>query len=205
MTSRRCEFGPVEIAYDDAVLVPRAWTLAQSRWAAALLQALPEGPVLELCAGAGQIGLVVAVETGRELVQVDVDARACAHARRNAEDAGATSDVRCGDLRGALEPGERFPLVLADPPYVPTDEVEQLPDDPRQAIDGGPDGLDLARTCLEVAAAHLLDDGVVLLQLRSAAQAGLIRPAAAEHGLETLEVRTVGDAGALVLLGRRRR
>lgn len=202
MTQRHTRFGPVEIVYDDAVLVPRPWTIEQSRWAAALLPDLPDGPVLELCAGAGQIGLVVAVETGRALVQVDVDPRACDFARGNAERAGVGSDVRCGDLRRALTGDERFPLVLADPPYVPSEDVEALSDDPKDAIDGGADGLDIARTCIEVAGAHLLDGGLVLLQLRSSEQADLLRPEAVDHGLEVAEVRTVGTSGALVLLRR---
>lgn len=200
MTQRRSPFGPIEISYDDAVLVPRQWTLEQSRWAGVLLEDLPEGPVLELCAGAGQIGLVVAVETGRALVQVDVDPRACSHARRNAEEAGVASDVRCGDLRQVLRADERFPLVLADPPYIPSDDVEALPDDPEAAIDGGADGLDVARTCIGLAADHLLEGGRVLLQLASSEQAERLGPATAEHGLQVVEVRTVADAGTLVLL-----
>ena len=90
----------------------------------AILAGLPDGPVLELCAGAGQIGLVVAAETGRDLVQVDTGEVACGYARRNAATAGLRTDVRCQDLRVALAPGERFPLVLADPPYAtPVAEV----------------------------------------------------------------------------------
>lgn len=200
MVHKQSRFGSIEVAYDDEVLVPRQWTLEQSRWAEALLQDLPDGPVLELCAGAGQIGLVVACETGRSLVQVDVDARACSYARTNAERTGVAADVRCGDLAGALADDERFRLVLADPPYIPSDEVEQLPDDPEGAIDGGPDGLDIARTCLAVAARHLLDGGVVLLQLGTREQADLLRADVTGHGLEVAEVRAVGDSGVLVLL-----
>lgn len=202
MTLRRARFGPLEITFDDEVLEPRPWTLDQSRWAISLLEDLPGGPVLELCAGAGQIGLVVARDTGRPLVQVDVDARACTHARTNAERAGLASDVRCGDLQEAVAADERFPLVLADPPYIPSDEVGDLPGDPHDAIDGGADGLDIARTCLAVAAAHLLDGGVVLLQLGSVEQADLLGPEAADHGLAILQVREVSGAGAVALLAR---
>lgn len=131
----------------------------------ALLGGLPAGPVLELCAGTGQIGLVVAHETGRTLVQVDVDARACRCARTDAQQAGLGSDVRCGDLTGALAADERFPLVLADPPYVPSDEVDSRPHDPAGAIDGGADGLDV----VEVRA---VGDAGVLVLLRGCAEGG---------------------------------
>lgn len=193
-------FGPLQITYDDSVLTPRPWTLEQSRWAVALLDDVPAGPVLELCAGAGHIGLVVAVESGRRLVQVDIDARACELARANGERAGVRPDVRCGDLDRAVTPDERFALVLADPPYVPSDDVAGLPDDPPDAIHGGPDGLDVARQCVAIAAAHLCPGGAVLVQLGSEAQAELLGREVAEHGLRIAAVRAVGDAGVLVQL-----
>ena len=196
-------FGPVHIEYDDEVLEPRPWTLEQSRWAAELLYELPDGPVLELCAGVGQIGLVVAVETGRALVQVDADEGACTHARRNATRAGVTSDIRCGDVHDVLADGERFPLVLADPPYIPDDEVDSLPEDPEDAIDGGPDGLDMARTCIAVASEHVLSDGVFVLQLRSPEQADALGPTADEHGFTVVTTRVIGTDGVLMLLRRR--
>ena len=141
MATDELRFGPIEVAYDDDVLEPRPWTIEQSRWAVDLLGDRPDGAVLELCAGVGHIGLVVGHETGRALVQVDVDARACDLARRNAERAGVATDVRCGELAEALAAHERFALVLADPPYVPSDDVDDLPEDPEDAIDGGDDGV----------------------------------------------------------------
>ena len=56
----RTRFGGLDIAYDATVLEPRGWTLAQSVVALDLEPALPPGAVLELCSGAGHIGLVVA-------------------------------------------------------------------------------------------------------------------------------------------------
>jgi methylase of polypeptide subunit release factors len=200
MTIRTTRFGSADVTYDDGVLEPRPWTIQQSRWAIELLGEVPDGPVLELCAGVGHIGLVVAVEAGGELVQVDVDPRACELARANAERAGVTSDVRCGELDEALGTDECFPLVLADPPYVPSHEVADLPDDPAGAIDGGEDGLDIARTCLAVAAGHLAAGGRLVLQLASTEQAAQLRPAALDHQLEVVEVRAVDGGGALVLL-----
>ena len=52
------EFGGLQITFDSRLLSPRPWTQAQSRWAASLLPNLPPGDVLELCSGAGQIGLL---------------------------------------------------------------------------------------------------------------------------------------------------
>jgi methylase of polypeptide subunit release factors len=195
-------FGPIDVAYDDQVLEPRPWTVEQSRWAIELLARLPPGPVLELGAGAGQIGLVVAVETGRLVVQVDADERACRAARRNAEAAGARTEVRCAGFDDALASGERFPLVLADPPYVPSDAVDEWPEDPDHAVDGGPDGLEPARACLRVGAGHLRPSGLLLLQLGGPDQAAALAGEAAGHGLEAVETRHHDPDGALLLLRR---
>lgn len=167
-----CEFGSLRIAYDEGVLRPRSWTQMQSEWAAELSPGLADGPILELCAGAGQIGLLAAVMTGRGLVQVDVDPHAATFACENARAAGvADHEFRVAPLQAALAPEERFSLILADPPYIPSGDVAGFPDDPVVAIDGGEDGLDVVRSCMAVARAHLAPGGVLLLQVRGESQA----------------------------------
>ena len=191
------QFGPIEIAFAEGVLEPRDWTLEQSRWAVELCHALADGPVVELCSGAGQIGLVVALETGRPLVQVDDHDDACAFARHNADAAGVVTDVRCAPIEDALAPDERFVLVLADPPYVPSDATGAYEDDPSHAIDGGPDGHDVARRCIAVARAALAPGGAVLVQTGGADQAERL---AAESGFARHEVRVFGPDRAVLLL-----
>ena len=193
-------FGTLQIAYDGDLLRPRPWTIEQSRWAIELLPTVPDGPVLELCCGAGQIGLVVGHETGRSLVQVDDHDDACGFARINATNAGVTSDVRCARIETALRDGERFPMILADPPYVPTEDTDEHPDDPQHAIDGGADGLDVARLCLDVAARHLAPGGAVLLQLGGAHQARALCDHAHGRGLTCVETREFAADRAVLLL-----
>lgn len=196
------EFGGLTIRFDGNVLAPRPWTLEQSRWAIEVAADVPDGAVLELCAGVGQIGLVVGRATGRLLVQVDVDERACALARANAADAHVDSDVRCGDAEAVLADGERFPLVLADPPYIPSGRTDRYDGDPELAIDGGDDGLELARRCLRATAVHLTDDGRALLQLGGPAQAHDLAREVPSYGLAEVERRTYGEDRSLVLLRR---
>jgi methylase of polypeptide subunit release factors len=194
----RAAFGPLSVVFDPRVLRPRPWTLAQSEWAAELSPGVPNGPILELAAGAGHIGLAAAVLTGRPLVQVDLSDVACSYARTNARAAGRPDvEVRCGRFGAVLEPAERFPLVIADPPYVPSAEVAQFADDPTLAIDGGPDGLVALRECLTAAGAHVAADGVVLLQTRGERQA---RQALSRWGrLSLVQVRTFGADRAVAL------
>ena len=132
-------FDGLQIAYDHRVLEPRPWTARQSRWAEQLLVDAPPGDVLELCSGAGQIGLRAVAGNDRRLVMVDIDPVACTYARRNAAAAGLASrvDVREAALAEAVLPDERFALVVADPPWVHSDATQTFPDDPLLAIDGG--------------------------------------------------------------------
>jgi methylase of polypeptide subunit release factors len=166
-------FGPLTVSFDRRVLTPRPWTLMQSQWAAELAIEAPDGPLLELCAGAGQIGLAAAVFSGRAVVQVEADPIAAGYARANAAATALRSpvEVRNAPMHTALAADERFAVIVADPPYLPTVDVARWPDDPVSAIDGGADGLDLATVCLRVASDHLLPGGSLLLQVAGQSQA----------------------------------
>lgn len=199
---RRTRFGDLLIDFDARVLEPRPWTTAQSTWAAELLRSAPTGPVLELCAGAGHIGLLAISEEPRRLVSVDLNPVACDHTRANAERAGLADlvEVREGSMDAVVAPDERFALVIADPPWVPRAETGRFPEDPVVAIDGGVDGLDLARECWSLADRHLLDGGAAVLQLGTVAQVRLL---AEELGGRTrLRVRETRsfERGVLVAL-----
>ena len=204
---RFASFGHLQIAWDERVLRPRPWTSEQSEWAASLLPSLPPGDVLELCSGAGHIGLLAVARTERRLVCVDASPVACDFARRNAETSGLADrvQVRCDDMESALSPDERFALVVADPPWVASRDVARFPEDPSSAIDGGLDGLDLARACLRIIAAHLAPEGAAVLQLGPGDQADRVRDEASALGLEIIEIRRYQDQGVLVRLHNRPR
>ena len=201
-------FGHLPITFDERVLRPRPWTVAQSRWAAELLLERSEpARILELCAGAGHIGLLtlaLARSSQSRLVAVDVNPVACELVRRNALEAGNETqvDVREGRADLVLNPDEHFDLVIADPPWVPHEETDQFPDDPLIAIDGGPDGLDVAWSCIRVCEQHLVDDGAAIVQLGTIDQAHHVRETLHAEGSSLLvrEVRPFGNQGVLVLL-----
>lgn len=201
---RLCTFGPVVVEYDRRVLSPRPWTLRQSEWAAALCTETAPGPLLELCAGAGHIGLAAAVLADRDLVQVEADPVAAGYARANADRAGRGGrvEVRNERLESAVRPDEAFPLVLADPPYLPSADTARWPDDPLTAIDGGRDGLAVTRACLATAADHLAPGGRLLLQVAGPHQAEQVGRLAADR-FEEEDVRVVDAQRAVQLLRRR--
>jgi release factor glutamine methyltransferase len=192
-TTEVARFGDLDIEWDPRVLQPRGWTAAQSEWAAELSPRCPDGPILELFCGAGQIGLLAASLTGRPLVQVDLDPVAVAYVRRNAAAAGMTTDVREASVDAALAADERFGLAIVDPPWVPTARIGTFPEDPPLAIDGGVDGTDLLALGLAVALRHLLPGGRAVVQVGDPGQVELVRSLA-----EVVEVRDFMPRGLLV-------
>jgi release factor glutamine methyltransferase len=166
-------FGGLSILFDDRVLRPRPWTVAQASWAAELLPALAPGDVLELCSGAGQIGLLAIRDSGRRLICVDLNPAAAAYTRHNAEAAGLADclEMREGRISEVLGRDERFPLIIADPPWVPHDQVNSFPEDPISAIDGGEEGMTVVRECLDAVVTHLAPGGTALLQVGNIRQA----------------------------------
>lgn len=181
--------GGLTIRWDHRVLEPRPWTVAQPQWLADLSPSAPDGPALELCSGAGHLGLVLQQLCKRHLVMVDVNPVACDFAAGNALSAGLDVEIRNAPMSEALAPDERFALVLADPPWVPHDKVSRFPEDPEVAVDGGPRGLDLAVECLAIVDRHLLPGGHAVLQLGTPEQ---VEELMADHGpsrVELVEVR----------------
>ena len=89
-------------------------------------------------------------------------------------------EIRRGRIDEAIAPEERFVGILADPPWVPSAQTSEFSDDPLTAIDGGEDGLALARVCLQVIDRHLAAP-------RSNDPPTGHRPAQADHLMDALE------------------
>ncbi|HTN53043.1 MAG TPA: peptide chain release factor N(5)-glutamine methyltransferase [Anaeromyxobacter sp.] len=153
---------------DRRVLVPRPETEVVLE---AALAALPAGGrALDLCTGSGILGISLALERpGAAVVATDLSAEALEVAAANARALGAAVDLRPGDLWTALREGERFDLIVSNPPYVPRGELDTLSREvrrePRLALDGGPDGLDLLRRIAAGAPARLSPGGALVLEM----------------------------------------
>jgi|SRR5215213_1431086 len=118
--------------------------------------------VLELFTGSGAIAVAAAREGAREVTAVDVSRRALLSAWVNARRSGARLRLRRGDLFAPVA-GERFDLILANPPYVPSPDDVLPRSGAARAWEGGEDGrLLLDRLCAE-APAHLAPGGTLLL------------------------------------------
>ncbi len=161
------EFCGLRIAVDPGVFVPRQRTELLVREAAA--SARPGAVVLDLCCGTGALGVALAsLVPGVELYAADVDPVAVECARRNVGDTGT---VYLGDLYEPL-PAHlhgRVDVLFANVPYVPTDEVALMPPEarvhePRTALDGGGDGLEVLRRVAAGALQWLAPEGLLLFE-----------------------------------------
>lgn len=145
------------------VYVPRIQSEELARRAA---RRLPDhGRAADLCTGAGAIAAHLRAEVPTaSVVGIDLDPVAVECAASN----GVTAVA--GDLDYPLGEDHSFDVVTAVPPYVPTGELHLLPADvqryePRAALDGGADGLDVARGVVAAAARLLRPGGWVFIEL----------------------------------------
>lgn len=200
------EFAGLRISVDPGVFVPRRRTELLAREAAAL--ARPGVVVVDLCCGSGAVGVAVAVAVpGIELHAADVDPAAVRCARRNVAAVGGQAYE--GDLDAPLPPTlhGRVDVLLANAPYVPTDAVGLMPPEarlhePRVALDGGTDGLDVQRRVATAAPRWLAPGGHLLIET-SDRQAAHTAAAIAAAGL-TARVVQDAELDATVVIGRRR-
>ena len=127
------------------------------------------------------------------MVAVDISADALALARENAEALGLTARVRllASDWYASFEPGSRFDLIVANPPYLSDEETaatapEVRDHEPRVALSSGPDGLEALRRILAGAAGHLAEGGMLAVET-GIAQHDALRALAGSSGLGRVE------------------
>ncbi|MDX6309652.1 MAG: release factor glutamine methyltransferase [Nocardioidaceae bacterium] len=197
------EFCGLRVAVEPGVFVPRRRTELLVREAVGI--AVPEPVVVDLCCGSGAVGMALAAALNRiELYAVDIDAVAVRCARTNLAPTGAR--VYLGDLFQPLPPDlrGRVDLLVANAPYVPTDALAMMPaearvHEPRAALDGGEDGLDVMRR-LATEARRWLTPGGHLLVETSEAQAPQAVDAIVRHGMVP-RVASSDELDATVVIG----
>lgn len=197
------EFCGLRIAVDPGVFVPRRRTGFLVAQAAAL--APDRAVVVDLCCGSGAVGAALAAALdGVALHAVDVDAAAVRCARRNTAEVGGR--VYHGDLYAPLPAAlrGRVDVLVANAPYVPTGAVALMPSEarlhePRVALDGGVDGLDVQRRVAAGAPDWLAPGGHLLIET-SEEQAPLTAEAVARAGL-VARVTGSEDLDATVVVG----
>lgn len=167
-------FCGLEMAVNRHVLIPRPETelLAEAGWQ--FLSTINHQPstALDFGTGSGCIAIALAAKCPTtHVVALDLSTEALAIAQQNSSKNGVSERVkfRHGDGFATLKPDERFDLIVSNPPYIASAEIDTLePEvrdhDPRGALDGGADGLDFYRRLATEAAAFLKPHGKIMLE-----------------------------------------
>ena len=156
------------------------------------------------CTGSGAVAVALAKQLSTaSLVATDISAKALAVARANAEQHKVTDRITFleGDLfepLATMAAPTLFHVIAANPPYIPTAEVEKFPPtvrdhEPRLALDGGADGLAFHRRIIAGARPLLQPAGLLILEMQFDQGPALMRPLAAAGHFGN--IRTIRDAG----------
>lgn len=174
------EFYSRSFTVDPRVLIPRPETEILVEEALRIIASRAEriGPIADVGTGSGAIGITLATESGKKITCVDTSQEALQLARTNAIRHGVIDlvDIVCSDLLSAFGHRGRFDLIVANLPYVSEEEWQALmPDvrlfEPKLALWGGPDGLDIYGRFIAEARQHLSEEGHVLCEIGSTRQA----------------------------------
>lgn len=199
------EFCGLRITVEAGVFVPRRRTEFLVRQAAAL--APPRAIVVDLCCGSGAVGAALAATLDHvELYAADIDPAAVRCARQNIPD--GLGHVYEGDLYTPLPATlrGRVDILAVNAPYVPTEAIGFMPPEarlhePRVALDGGADGLDVQRRVAAEAAGWLAPGGHLLIET-SEDQATSTAESFARHGLSP-RITSSEEFDATVIIGTR--
>ena len=181
---------------DKNVLIPRDDSCAVTQLAIKRGLYLNQNPrILDLCTGSGCIGIAVAKRVKDAYVTLaDISKEALAVAKKNVNRHQLTNRVACVQA-DALSPAPdflvQFDMIISNPPYITTQEMEQLDRsvkdyEPHLALHGGADGLDFYRSIIENYTAALKAGGYLCLEY-DPAQAEAICEILEENGYNVLE------------------
>jgi release factor glutamine methyltransferase len=199
------EFRGLRLRLTDDVLVPRPETEVLAGWALELLPPPGAGRrrprVIDVGTGSGCLACAIAAERpDARVLATDRSPRAAAVARDNARALGLAGrvDVVAADLLAPL--AARVDLVVSNPPYLVAAAIDGLAPEvarwePRAALDGGADGLDVIRALVAAAAARLIAGGALVLETGGGAQIGATAALMRDAGF--VDVRTRADLASV--------
>ena len=170
------EFFALEFSVNPHVLVPRPDTEILVEAALEIIKkeevADNETRILDLCTGSGAVAVSLKHEMPQiEVYATDISTEALQTAKTNAQRLLGEKQIHfCqGDLYNALPTSvSSFNLIVSNPPYIPTDEIKTLSsevqNEPRLALDGGKDGLEIIKRIVEKAPENLMQGGALLME-----------------------------------------
>ena len=169
------DFMGIPIRVNRNVLTPRLDTEVVVEEALKIIEqkgwAHPD--VLDMCTGSGAIGVSIAVRSPESIVTMtDISEEALKTAMNNAglNEVNRKCVFLLGDMFDALPPDREYDMIICNPPYIESGEIDRLSievreNEPRLALDGGKDGLDFYRKIARDAGAHLRTGGVLVMEI----------------------------------------
>ena len=206
------EFYGLDFRVDPRVLIPRPDTETLVETALEVTQATAlSGRHLDLCTGSGCVAIAFAKQRPTwEVTATDVSQEALGVARENALRLGTIHNTSfvLGDLFAAVDAETPFDLVTANPPYISRAEYDSLDAgirdyEPRLALWGGDDGLDLIRSIARQARRHLSPGGVLAVEI-GYDQGPRAESLLADAGFDEVRIRQDYGRRDRVVSGRRR-
>ena len=178
------EFMGHRFRVDQSVLIPRQDTETlvleaaktvqnNSRQKLSLIERLRGGKeweLLDLCSGSGAVGISTAkICDNIQLTGTDISGAAVAMAETNAKSLRVKAEFLVGDLFEPVK-GRKFDMIVSNPPYIKTNMIAVLQEEiknyePREALDGGRDGLDYYRRIIKEAPEYLKKDGFLFFEI----------------------------------------
>lgn len=158
---------------DERVIVPRSFIaeLIPSRFQP-WVEADAVSDILELCTGSGCLSIMLAdAFPDTQIDAVDLSPDALDVARRNVDDYQLQSRITLieSDLYSLVPAQKKYDMIISNPPYVNSNSMGGLPEEyrhePRMALDGGIDGMDLVRKIIRGAKQHLNPDGILMVEI----------------------------------------
>jgi release factor glutamine methyltransferase len=160
------EFCGLRIRVAPGVFVPRQRSALMVELACRAAGRSTVRNVLDLGCGTGALGAAIAARLpDTEVWAIDIDPAAVECARENLP----PNRVLLGDLYDPLPHDLELDVIVANAPYVPSDQIRNMPPEARDhehhvALDGGADGLDVQRRVIERAPKHLAPGGVLVIE-----------------------------------------
>jgi release factor glutamine methyltransferase len=201
------EFFSEKIFVDERVLIPRPETELLVEEAIKILEDNQNiSRIVDVGTGSGAIGIIVAKRTLREVVCVDVSIDALFVARRNAQAMQALKEVKlvCSDLFCSINRKKRFDMVLANLPYVASEEWDDVMIDvknfePREALYGGKGGVEIYRRFVNELPNYLEKDGYTLCEVGGDTQAEKIMDMLESAGIHTISKRDLSGNKRVII------
>lgn len=187
----RTEFYGNTIVVNQAVLIPRQDTEELVYKAIEIVKANGYKSCLDLCTGSGAIAVALSKELDIEVCATDISKEAIFVASSNALLSRRKIDFKQGDMFSALDEGQKFDIIVSNPPYIPTKDIATLDKkvkdfEPMLALDGDEDGLKFYRIIKDNFKKYLNDNGTLMMEF-GINQAEQIKEIFSEYEVEILK------------------